>query len=114
VCIKHEGGYESRYGHLKRIFVQKGSRVKQQQTVGLVGMTGLATGPHLHFEWLVNGEHRNPLKEKMVQIVSTVHPHLKSRFAVVTQERLTRLSGVAFKETPPRMSLLPRVSEPNS
>lgn len=105
VCVKHDGGYESRYGHLQRILVQKGQRVKQRQRIGLVGATGLASGPHLHYEWLANGKHTNPRNVKMVQTLETVHPELKDRFATIAQARLTRLTGLALKETPPRMSL---------
>jgi len=105
VCVKHDGGYESRYGHLKRIFVQKGQRLKQRQRIGLVGMTGLASGPHLHYEWLANNKHTNPLNVKMVQTLRSVHPELKGRFVTVAQERLTRLTGVALKEPVTRMSL---------
>jgi murein DD-endopeptidase MepM/ murein hydrolase activator NlpD len=50
------------YGHLSRFAgIKLGERVRQGQTIGYVGMTGLATGPHLHYEFRVNGGHRNPL-----------------------------------------------------
>lgn len=108
ICVKHDGGYESRYGHLSRIFVQKGQRVKQRQRLGLVGMTGLASGPHLHYEWLANGKHTNPLNVKMVQTLRAVHPELKSRFVTVTQERLTRLGAVTVRGPVPSMNLAAR------
>ncbi|MBI4961714.1 MAG: M23 family metallopeptidase [Desulfomonile tiedjei] len=87
VCVKHDNGCESRYGHLSRIGVQKGQRVKQTQGIGLVGMTGLASGPHLHFEWLVNGDHKNPQKYKMIQTARCVAGPLKSRFVSIAAER---------------------------
>ena len=59
--IRHMNGYITRYGHLSQKFVKAGQRVKIDQRIGLVGHTGLATGPHLHFEVLVNGEQRNAL-----------------------------------------------------
>jgi murein DD-endopeptidase MepM/ murein hydrolase activator NlpD len=108
VCIRHDGGYESRYGHLSRIFVQKGQRVKQRQRLGLVGMTGLASGPHLHYEWLEKGKHRNPLNVKMVQSLRTVHPELKSRFVTVSQERLTQLGNFTVQGPMPPMNLAAR------
>lgn len=64
VEINHGSGFRSRYGHLSRYGkgIRSGVRVAQGQTVGYVGMTGLATGPHLHFEVRVNGVARNPLR----------------------------------------------------
>jgi murein DD-endopeptidase MepM/ murein hydrolase activator NlpD len=64
VRIRHKNGYETGYGHLKKIKVYKGKRVKQGEIVGWVGKTGLATGPHLHFEILKNGIFLNFLKIK--------------------------------------------------
>jgi murein DD-endopeptidase MepM/ murein hydrolase activator NlpD len=60
VFIKHANGIETKYLHFSSRKVKKGQRVKQGQTIGLVGSTGLATGPHLHYEFVVNGQHRNP------------------------------------------------------
>jgi murein DD-endopeptidase MepM/ murein hydrolase activator NlpD len=60
--IRHRNGFVSRYGHLRGFgkSVRRGSRVAIAQTVAYVGSTGLSTAPHLHFEVLVNGMHRNP------------------------------------------------------
>ena len=60
--IRHRNGFVSRYGHLRGFArsVRGGSRVTIAQTVAYVGSTGLSTAPHLHFEVLVNGVHRNP------------------------------------------------------
>lgn len=60
VFIRHSGGYVTKYLHLSKRFVKKGERVKQKQRIGSVGSTGLASGPHLHYEFLMNGVHRNP------------------------------------------------------
>jgi murein DD-endopeptidase MepM/ murein hydrolase activator NlpD len=63
VELRHPGGYSSRYGHLSRFGkIRNGARVAQGQVIGYVGMTGLATGPHLHFEIRVNGVPQNPLR----------------------------------------------------
>ena len=59
VRIAHSNGYETMYMHLSRILVQVGEHVDAGQRVGLVGMTGLATGPHLDFRILQNGTYRN-------------------------------------------------------
>ena len=60
VMIKHANGHTTVYAHLSRISVKRGQSVKQGQTVGLVGSTGWATGPHLHFEFRVNGKQQDP------------------------------------------------------
>ncbi len=60
VFIKHGEQFETHYLHLHRRKVAKGARVKQGTIIGTVGSTGAATGPHLHYEFLVNGVHRNP------------------------------------------------------
>jgi murein DD-endopeptidase MepM/ murein hydrolase activator NlpD len=58
--IQHGEGFKTHYLHLNRKRVKRGDRVKQGQVIGTVGSTGAATGPHLHYEFLVNGVHRNP------------------------------------------------------
>jgi murein DD-endopeptidase MepM/ murein hydrolase activator NlpD len=60
VYIQHDTRYMTRYLHLHKRTVKPGERVKQGQTIGTVGATGLATGPHLHYEFLVDGVHKNP------------------------------------------------------
>lgn len=60
IFIQHGNNIETRYLHLSRRDVRVGDRVRQGQTIGAVGMTGLATGPHLHYEFVLNGVHRNP------------------------------------------------------
>jgi murein DD-endopeptidase MepM/ murein hydrolase activator NlpD len=62
IDIRHANGYVSRYGHLSRFAkgLHAGSRVTMGSTIGYVGMTGWATGPHLHFEIRVNGVARDP------------------------------------------------------
>ena len=60
VVIKHNNGHTTVYAHLSKMLVRRGQSVSQGQTVGLVGATGWATGPHLHFEFRVNGVHKDP------------------------------------------------------
>lgn len=60
VFIQHGEKYVTKYLHFSKRKVKKGQWVKQGQTIGLVGRTGLASGPHLHYEFLVNGVHQNP------------------------------------------------------
>lgn len=62
VTVRHPGGKTTVYGHLSKFApgMKKGGRVQQGDTIGYVGATGLATGPHLHYEFRVNGVHLNP------------------------------------------------------
>lgn len=60
VIIKHRNNQETAYAHLSRVDVKVGQTVTQSQFIGAVGSTGWATGPHLHFEFRVNGEYADP------------------------------------------------------
>jgi murein DD-endopeptidase MepM/ murein hydrolase activator NlpD len=62
VVVKHNNTDETFYAHLSRVEVQPGQNVTQGQHIGAVGATGWATGPHLHFEFRVNGVHRDPVQ----------------------------------------------------
>jgi murein DD-endopeptidase MepM/ murein hydrolase activator NlpD len=60
VILRHHGAYTTVYAHLSRIAVRRGARVAQNDTIGFVGQTGWATGPHLHYEFRISGKARNP------------------------------------------------------
>lgn len=64
VALDHGGGVESRYGHMSRLNVFAGARVRKGDVIGFVGSTGLATGPHLHYELRVNGTAVDPLSRR--------------------------------------------------
>ena len=65
VILRHNGQYSTVYAHLSRIAVKRGARVAQNDTIGFVGQTGWATGPHLHYEFRIGGQARNPFSIAM-------------------------------------------------
>jgi len=101
VCIRHKNKRESRYGHLSRIFkrIRKGKWVKQGEKIGRVGATGLATGPHLDFQFLVKGKHKDPHKKinkSLADVPKTVAKPLKRRFSSILQQRLLSLDKLVL------------------
>lgn len=64
IAVDHQGRYTTVYGHLSRFAdgIRRGQRIGQGDIIGYVGATGLATGPHLHYEFKVNGQQRDPLR----------------------------------------------------
>lgn len=83
VIIKHQNNMSTLYAHLSRFApgLRKGQRVSQGQIIGAVGMTGLATGPHLHYELLVNGRHVDPMKVALPTAASIAPKHRTDFFA---------------------------------
>ena len=92
VMVKHRGDSTTVYAHLSRINVRKGQSVAQGQNLGAVGQTGWATGPHLHFEFRVNGQQRDPLKmarqSESVPVAAASKPQFL-RAAATVREQLT-------------------------
>ena len=62
ITIDHGYGFQTRYGHLSKIQVKRGQKVKRGDIIGLMGSTGYSTGPHLHYEVIRNGKFLNPRK----------------------------------------------------
>lgn len=83
VFVRHSNDRTTVYAHLSRIGVRKGERVNQGQHIGAVGATGWATGPHLHFEFRVNGEHQDPLRMAKSSEAITIDPAQRPRFEQV-------------------------------
>ena len=92
VHIKHNNERSTVYAHLSRIDVAKGQRVDQGFTIGTVGMTGWATGPHLHFEVKIDGVQRDPLLVAQASEAALISPAGKARFAQVSQSVRTQLN----------------------
>ncbi|WED22418.1 peptidoglycan DD-metalloendopeptidase family protein [Vibrio sp. JC009] len=90
VFIKHSNTYITKYLHLKKRYVKTGQRVKQGKAIGSLGGTGRVTGPHLHYEFLVNGVHKNPRTVKLPQSKSLTGEH-KQVYLMKADERLTQL-----------------------
>jgi murein DD-endopeptidase MepM/ murein hydrolase activator NlpD len=61
VALDHEGPYGTSYSHLSRVSVKRGARVRQGELIGYSGNTGLSTGPHLHYQFTMNGQYVNPM-----------------------------------------------------
>ena len=91
VFIQHGQTYITKYLHLNRKKVRKGQTVRQRQLIGTVGSTGYATGPHLHYEFLVNGVHRNPRTVKLPQ-AQPIAAAEKRLFLQTTAPLLTQLA----------------------
>ncbi len=100
IIIQHGGKYTTLYGHLSRYGrgIKRGKHVKQGQIIGYVGMSGLATGPHLHYEFRVNGVHRNPLTVKLPKAVR-IPDNLMAAFKTQTEPLLAQLSSITNNAT---------------
>lgn len=92
VFIKHAGNYVTKYLHLSKLSVNKGQRVKQGQTIGLLGGTGRVTGPHLHYEFVVGGVHKNPRTLDLPQAETLSGRELAS-FRAQAMPQLAKLDG---------------------
>ena len=95
VILTHGGGISTLYGHLSRFAkgLRSGSHVNQGQIIGYVGMTGLATGPHLHYEYLIDGVHRNPQTVRLPG-AKPLEAAVLQRFRVATAPLLADLASL--------------------
>lgn len=92
VFIRHRNNHETVYAHLSKISVQRGQSVSQGQTIGLVGSTGWATGPHLHFEFRVNGAQQDPMtiakQSEAIPVSTAALPAFRQQAAGVRNQLL--------------------------
>lgn len=96
VFIQHGDGIVTKYLHFSKRAVKKGQRVKQGQVIGYVGSTGQSQAPHLHYEFLKNGVHRNPRTVKLPDAKPIAKQH-KAAFLALAEQRITQMNNA--KET---------------
>ncbi len=92
VFIEHPGGIVTKYLHFSKRKVKLGAKVKQGEVIGLVGSTGLSEAPHLHFEFIVNGVHRNPRTVKMPK-ANPIASKEKNTFLALAQQKIAQLES---------------------
>jgi len=99
IVISHGEQFVTKYLHLSNFAnrIKKGKRVKQGQIIGYVGSTGYATGPHLHYEFLVNGVHRNPRTVQLPKAAS-IPPNQLENFLYKTERNRMLLASQISKD----------------
>ncbi len=92
IVLKHSNGISTVYGHLSRFAagLKHGQQIHQGDVIGFVGMTGLATGPHLHYEFRIHGEHRDPLTVALPTAIP-LEQHQRSTFLAHAQPLTAQL-----------------------
>lgn len=95
IYVKHRNDMVTVYAHLSRILVKKGQAIEQGTQIGAVGMTGWTTGPHLHFEFRVNGVHQDPTLIAKQSEMGTVSAAAKAQFERTASVMRQQLSSAA-------------------
>ena len=92
IVIQHTNDYSTRYCHLDKFHsaIKKGKKVSQGETIGYVGSTGLATGPHLHYEFKIGNKHIDPVKLKLPS-AEPISKNLKSDFDTLIRNNIIML-----------------------
>jgi murein DD-endopeptidase MepM/ murein hydrolase activator NlpD len=91
VKVQHGKERSTLYAHLSRMDVRKGQAIEQGQRIGAVGATGWATGPHLHFEFQINGQHVDPLSIAKAADTVTIDGAARARFAELSSSAKAQL-----------------------
>jgi len=95
VVVQHNGQQATVYAHLSRMQVKRGQSIKQGDVIGAVGTTGLSTGPHLHFEFRVNGRHVDPLTLAQQGSAEPISSALRPQFNQRAQVARSQLMAAA-------------------
>ncbi len=95
VIVKHSNTDQTFYAHLSRMDVQPGQSVRQGQNIGAVGATGWATGPHLHFEFRVNGTHQDPVEMARRSDAQPLSASARPEFDRVSRSMRAQLAAAA-------------------
>lgn len=115
IVIQHDGEFETKYAHLNDYGagIKKGARVRQGEVIGYVGTTGSSTGPHLHYEFLVNGVHKDPrtMLEQMPKTFS-IDASEMPRFRAQTEEILKNFRGRFDDSRMLSQTMVDRTSQP--
>jgi murein DD-endopeptidase MepM/ murein hydrolase activator NlpD len=95
VEVRHGNGHSTMYAHLSRINVRNGQTVLKGDVIGAVGSTGWSTGPHLHFEFRVNGEHVDP--QSIIQQAQSgpIAPSSMAKFVALVGQAQSQLQAAA-------------------
>lgn len=95
IVVRHSGNNQTLYAHLSRFKpgIKAGARVRQGQIIGFVGSSGLATAPHLHYEFLVNGLHKNPMTVTLPRAVPLTSQSLV-QFRAMTAPLVARINAL--------------------
>ncbi|RDZ26809.1 M23 family metallopeptidase [Lysobacter silvisoli] len=115
VVLDHGRGYTTLYGHMSRIAkIRAGQRIGQGTVIGYVGSTGMSTGPHLHYEFRINGVHRNPLSVTMPPpepLSGAALAQFRSQTGVALA-RIRQVENVIYADAAPGPSPLSRALAP--
>ena len=105
IVVRHWGPYTTAYGHMSRFHpnMKKGVRVKQGDVIGFVGSTGMSTGPHLHYEFRINGVQRDPRQIEMPNIQPLTASEME-KFRIVVADMRHRFSLMNQGGTPKKLA----------